>query len=65
MIKNRTTFYDERNDRYLTTTGSGYNKVWTCEQREFDCIKMDYVFNDLVLMTEYELNHMQQVDITF
>lgn len=54
-----TVFYDERNDRYLTTVSTGCDpKCWMCEQRERND-NDEYEITDHVLLMENELRHMK------
>lgn len=60
MIKSGTTFYDEKNGRYLTPTGVGVNpKVWLCEVQEIEDDELVTV--DMQLFTEGELKKFKEV----
>lgn len=63
MLKIGQRFYDERNGRYLTITGTCANpKVYDCVQEEIDEENVDeLVVTDRVLMYEYELKHFKEV----
>lgn len=63
MLKIGQRFYDERNGRYLTITGTCANpKVYDCVQEEIDEENVDELMvTGCVLMNEYELKHFKEV----
>ena len=60
MIKSFTTYYDERNRRYIATFKQGCDrKVWLCEVEELN--DDEYEATDRQLFTETELRHFTEV----
>lgn len=57
MIKNGTTYYDEKNARYLTTDGTGNDpKCWRCIVEELTD-GGEYEITGTALFMENELKH--------
>ena len=60
-MKNGTRLYDERNGRYLTTTGTGTDPhCWECIVEELN-ENGDYEVTGTQLFMENELKHFEEV----
>lgn len=59
MIKIGQCYYDERNDRYITTESTGCDpKVWRCTVEEYDADIDDIAISGMQLFNESELRKM-------